>query len=112
VITWGYAIAADVDAFYRDRPVETIRAIVIKLDAEPAAIIGLAKEPDRDRAFSEYLPALKPHLKSMAVLRAIKAFMRWVESSKVPVYAISEGTGLLERLGFQRVNGEVFEWRG
>jgi hypothetical protein len=112
MITWGYATGAEVDALYQCRPHETLRAVVIKLDGVPAGIIGLAREPDRERMFSEYLLELKPLLRSMAVLRAIKAVMRWVESSRVPVYAISEGTGVLERLGFQHVTGEVFEWRG
>lgn len=111
-MTWGYATGTEVDLLYRRRPAETLRAIVIRLDDEPVAILGLAREPDRQRAFSEYLPALAPYLKSMPVLRAIMALMQWVKDSKVPVYAISEGTGVLERLGFQRLGGEVFVWRG
>lgn len=109
-ITWGPATASDVDALYAGRPRETVRALVIQVDGEPAGIIGLAQEPDRLRAFSESREALCPHLKCMPVLRAIKAFMKWVEESKVPVYAISEGTGLLERLGFVQFNGEEFRW--
>jgi hypothetical protein len=111
-ITWGIATAAEVDDLYSGRPRETLRAIIIRVDGVPAGIVGLAKEPDRDRAFSEYTEALCPHLKRMPVLRAIKAFMQWVESSRVPVYAISEGTGLLERLGFVRDHGEEFRWPG
>lgn len=110
MITWDTASSRDIDAFYQHRPRETLRAIAIRLNGEPVAIIGLAKEPDRDRAFSEYKPALCPYLKSMTVLRAIKAFMRWVEASRVPVYAVSEGTGLLERLGFQDIGEGVFVW--
>lgn len=111
-ITWGPAIAAEVDALYAGRPRETLRALVIRVDGKPAGIIGLAQEPDRLRAFSEYTADLCPHLKRIPVLRAIKAFMAWVTDSKVPVYAISEGTGLLERLGFVSDDGEVFRWAG
>lgn len=111
-ITWGPASAAEVDEFYSHRPRETLRALVIRVDGKPAGIVGLAQEPDRLRAFSEYTDELCPHLKRMSVLRAIKAFMKWVEESKVPVYAISEGTGLLERLGFVSDDGEVFRWAG
>jgi hypothetical protein len=111
-ITWSTATAAEVDELYSGRPRETLRALVIRVDGKPAGIIGLAQEPDRFRAFSEYTPELCPHLKRMPVLRAIKAFMAWVEASKVPVYAISEGTGLLERLGFVSDDGEVFRWAG
>ena len=109
-ITWGPASAADVDLLYAGRPRETLRALVICVDGKPAGIIGLAQEPDRLRAFSETRDALCPHLQRMPVLRAIKAFMKWVADSQVPVYALSEGTGLLERLGFVQFNGEEFRW--
>lgn len=109
-VSWGPATAADVDALYKGRPRETMRALVIRVDGEAAGIIGLAQEPDRLRAFSEVRDALCPHIRRMPVLRAIKAFMRWVEQSQVPVYAVSEGTGLLERLGFVQFNGEEFRW--
>lgn len=111
-VAWRYATASDVGALYQRRPNETLRAIVITLDGKPAAILGLAVEPDRYRAFSEHLPELVPHLKRMPVLRAIEHLMQWVKSSRAPVYAISEGTGLLERLGFKPVGPEIFEWRG
>jgi hypothetical protein len=109
-ITWGPASAAEVDALYAGRPRETVRALVIRVDGKPAGIIGLAQEPDRLRAFSEVREALCPHLRRMPVLRAIMAFMRWVRASKVPVYAVSEGTGLLERLGFVQLKGEEYRW--
>jgi hypothetical protein len=109
-ITWGPASASEVDALYTGRPRETVRALVLRLDGEPAGIIGLAQEPDRLRAFSETRKALGPHLRRMPVLRAIKAFMVWVHQSKVPVYAVSEGTGLLERLGFVQFKGEEYRW--
>lgn len=110
MISWRYATAADIDRFYEGRPRETMRAVAIILDDEPVGIIGLAKEPDRDRLFSEYKPELEPHIRRIAVLRAIKAVMAWVEASKIPVYAISEGTGILERLGFKQVSGEIYTW--
>lgn len=109
-ITWGPATASDIDVLFAGRPRETMRALVIRVDGEPAGIIGLAQEPDRFRAFSESREALCPHLRCMQVLRAIKAFMQWVRDSKVPVYAVSEGTGLLERLGFVQFKGEEYRW--
>ena len=110
MLTWDYATAADIDAYYEDRPRETMRAIVVKLDGAPVGIIGLAKEVDRDRAFSEFKPELQPHLKSMPVGRAIMAFVKWMNASRVPIYAISEGTGVLDRLGFRCVGGDIYEW--
>lgn len=110
MITVEPACAADVELLYRSRPGETLRAVVIKVDGKPAGIIGLAKEADRDRLFSEYTDELTPHLKSMTILRAIKLVMSWVESSRVPVYAIAENPPLLERLGFIRITDEVYLW--
>jgi hypothetical protein len=110
MLTWGYATAADIDAYYGDRPRETMRAVVIRMDGVAVGVIGLAKEVDRDRAFSECKPVLCAHLRSIVVLRAIKAFMKLVEASRIPVYAISEGTGVLDRLGFRHVDGDVYEW--
>jgi hypothetical protein len=110
LITWGYACSADVDALYSGRPYETLRAIVIRVNGEPAGIIGLAKEPDRDRAFSEYRPSLAPHLRTIPVLRAIKEFMTWVHASRVPVYAVAENPVLLQRLGFKKVAHDIYFW--
>lgn len=112
MLTWVFAEAKDIDAFYGNRPRETMRAIALRLNGECVGLIGLAKEPERDRAFSEYKPALEPYLqrKSMTILRAIKAFQGWLETSPVPVYAISEGTGILERVGFRPLDEEIYVW--
>jgi hypothetical protein len=111
-VAWRPARASDLKALYPVKPFETVRALVITVDGEPCGIIGLAKEPQCDRAFSEYRPALEPYLKRMAVLRAILAFMQWVKTNPVQVYALSEGTGILERLGFTHVTENFFVWRG
>lgn len=110
-LTWGYATGSDIDAFYGERPRESLRAVCVRMDDRPVVIIGLAKEPERDRLFSEYKPEMASHLGRITVLRALKCVMGWIESSKVPVYAISEGTGILEKLGFEQVVGDVYTWR-
>jgi hypothetical protein len=108
---WSYATASDIDEFYNGRPRESLRAVTVHMDGRPMLIIGIAKEPDRDRLFSEYKPEFAPYLKRMPVMRALKRVMSWVESSKVPVYAISEGTGILQRLGFKHETGPVYFWK-
>lgn len=113
MITWGYASASDIEAFYGEHPAVTIRAVIIHLDGVPAGVIGLAFEGDRARAFSEYRPELASHLKSIPVLRAIKAAQGMYASSVKPVVAVREGcSGILERLGFESVDGELYLWRG
>jgi hypothetical protein len=112
-LSWSAASTACIDAYYGERPRETIKAIVIRLDGQPAAIIGMAMEGDRMRAFSDHRPELVPYLKSMTVLRAIKAAQRMFSQSVRPVIAIRGAANcLLERLGFVLVTKEVLQWRG
>ena len=110
-IAWDYATSRDIDAFYQDRPRETLRAVVVRMDGEPVCLIGLAKDVDYDKVFSEYKPVLEPYLKSITVMRALKQFMKWVESSQVPVYAMSvTDSGILDKLGFEHISGELYQW--
>ncbi len=101
MIHFRYATAADVDRYYGERPAKTIRAIVVLLDTEPVGIVGLANEGDRYVAFSEYKPELEPHLKSMPVLRAVKAAQRMFLTATLPVVVCNTtNPALLKRLGF------------
>lgn len=110
-LSWSIATAADIDSFYGERPHETLRAVIIKLDGEPVGIIGMANERERSRAFSEYKPALEPHLKSITCMRAIKAAQRMFASSAKPIIAVREGCAeILERVGFVHVDGDVYLW--
>lgn len=113
MIAWRFASAADIERYYGERPSETMRAIVIEMDGVPAAIIGMALERTRMRAFSDYTPELAPFLKSMPVLRAIKAAQRMFAEASQPVVAVREGcSGLLERIGFVHVDGDTYLWHG
>jgi hypothetical protein len=111
-LTWDYATSADIDDYYGERPHETLRAIVVKLNGMPAGLLGLAKEADRDRAFTEYKPELEPYLKSIVVGRAIQALLKWVKASRVPVYALSDRDDVLTKYGFKHIQGEYYEWPG
>lgn len=108
MIRWRYATAADVDRYYGERPRQTMRAIVVLLDDEPVGIVGLANEGDRLVAFSEYKPELEPHLKSMTVLRVVKAAQKMILTASLPVI-VCETTNpkLLERLGFAEIEPGV-----
>ena len=108
MIGWRYASAEDVDRYYGERPATTLKAVVILLDGEPVGIAGLSRERDRMRAFSEFKPELEPHLKSMTVLRAVKAVQRMIHESPLPVIVQdSENPALMERLGFTEVQPGV-----
>lgn len=107
-ITHRYATAADVDRYYGEHPEPTTQAIVILLDDEPAGMAGITRERDRAIAFSEYKPALEPYLKTMPVLRAVKAAQKIIRSTTLPVLVFdSTNPALMERLGFRLIEPGV-----
>lgn len=90
----------------------TTRAVAILLNDEPVGIIGLAYGIDCATLYSDAKPELEPHLRRFEVLRAIKLAMKLVESCGREVYAKrQEGTDIVERLGFEQLEGEVYRWR-
>lgn len=110
-IAWRYAVAADITAYFGAPRLETCRAVVVTMDEKPVGIIALVSGGGCWTIQSEYKPELEPYLRSMPVLRAIKAAMRWVKSSHKRVYAIrDEGTDALLRLGFECIDGDVYQW--
>lgn len=91
----------------------TVRAVVVLVDDEPAAVIGLALGIDCATLYSDVKPALEPHLRRLPVLRALKLSMKLVKQCGRDVYAIRQsGTDLLPRLGFEHLEGEVYVWLG
>ena len=100
------------DFYYGSYP--TVRAICILLDGKPAGFIGLKKEGWYMGYFSEYSEALEPYLKTIPVLRAVKASIDLVKKERLPVLAKTDNTALLERLGFSHYvtldDGEVYRW--
>jgi hypothetical protein len=112
-LTWSVATAVDIDHFYGERPGPTMNAIAIKRGERPVAIIGMFRDGQRMRAFSEYVPEFEPHLRSMVTLRAIKAAQQMFRECRRPVIAVKgSDTGILERIGFVPVTDEVYSWRG
>lgn len=89
----------------------TMRAVAILLDGEPVAIIGIAYGLDCATLFADYKSEIDPYRKRMTVLRAIKLAMTLVESCGRDVYAKrQEGTDIVERLGFEHLENEVYRW--
>jgi hypothetical protein len=108
MISHRYATAEDCRRYYGDDPQRTIHAIVILLDDEPAAMIGLERRRDRFVCFSEFKPELEPHLKTMPVLRALKALKTMIHESPLPVIVQNTtNPKLIERLGFIQIQPGV-----
>lgn len=111
---------ADIKQFYPEMTT-SFRAWVCELDGEVRGIIGLALTRPAACMFSAFDEDLRPHLKSLTVLRLIKKAEAAVRASHLPVRAIAEKTEetasrMLERLGFEylgQLDGEkVYEWGG
>ena len=87
---------------------------MILLDGKVSGIIGLAREEWTSRLFSEHKPELEPFLKSVIIMRAVKAVMRWVREYPTDVFAVAKhekGCQILTRLGFERIGDrDVFVW--
>jgi hypothetical protein len=108
MISWRYATAADVDRYYGERPEQTIRAIAVLMDDEPVGMLGLEHAGDRFIAFSEFKPELEPLLKSIPVMRAVKAAQRMFQEAPLPVIVVNTSNPpLLERLGFVEIQKGV-----
>jgi hypothetical protein len=107
------ATAADIEAFYGHPWPTTLRAVVLVLEEKPVAVIGLSREGAAQKLFSDTKPEIEPYLaaKSMTVLRALKRVMGWVEASRLPVLAVADNPPLLERLGFERLEGDLYQCR-
>lgn len=89
----------------------TSRAVVVLLDDEPVAMIGLAYGQDCATMFSNMKPQLEPHKRRMPVLRAIKMAMLLAATCGRDVYAVrQEGTDILPRLGFEHYDGDIYKW--
>ncbi len=104
MIEYRFATAADIDSYYGERPEVTVRAIAVLLDGKPVGMLGLELRGNLAVAFSEFLPELEPHLKSITVGRAIKAAQALFRACPVPVIvANTSNPPLLERLGFSEI---------
>lgn len=113
---YRYATAADIERYYQEKLYPTMRAVVMTIDGEPSAVIGLARWAGFAQFFSEYRESYRQHLKSMTTLRALKLAMSMVEETPLPVYAAAEedepdSVRVLTRLGFVPVTENVYQWR-
>jgi hypothetical protein len=114
VISYRPATQADVVAFFGELPDETITAVAVLVDDEPACLIGMARDGNSCRVFSDYKPALEPYLaaKNLTLLRALKAAQKQWSETRMPVYTLQErGPEILIRLGFRRIDEGVYLWQ-
>ena len=111
MVTVRPAASADVLAYYGEPSRHTMQAVMLEKGGELVGIIGVATLPGRRVLFSEYKPELGDDIRSFAVRRAAIEMTRLAISSKLPVFSVKEEeSDVLERLGFERVSGDLYQW--
>ncbi|MBO9380023.1 hypothetical protein GG804_24965 [Sphingomonas histidinilytica] len=105
VVTSRPATAGDI-AFFYPNLCATVRAWIIELDGIAVGVIGIALSRPSHSIFSTFDEALRPHLRSMAIMRTIKRLEGYVERARGPVLAVRErnerqSVHILKRLGFR-----------
>lgn len=110
MLTFAPATRGDIERFYGGVR-ETLKAICVKRDGVPVAFIGIAIEPLHARFFSQYRDMTCAELcKSW---RAVRKAMRYVHESRKPVFSVAQndhGHKNLQRLGFVRLEEDVYAW--
>ena len=91
----------------------TIRSLSALIDGRVVGLLGVVREGPIGKYFCDISPELQPHLRSITIMRAIKASLELVKEYKGPVVAVAEhaeGCRLLNRLGFTHLDGEYYQW--
>ena len=107
------ATANDIEEFYGERPQGTTRADVAVMDGKVVGIIGITREFNYGKFFSDFAEELRPHLRSVTIMRAIKASLSYCEQYKGPVLALAdnaESCRIMHRLGFTHLHGGWYGW--
>lgn len=112
MVTVRPATAADILEYYGEPCRHTMNAVVIDKAGQLVGIIGVVTRFGQKVLFSEYRPELGNDIRSFAVRRAAIEMTRLAISSKLPVFSVKEEeSDVLERLGFERVSGDIYQWR-
>ncbi len=113
------ATASDIAGLHPEAAGTSYRAWACDLDEQPVGVIGLALTRPRACLFCAFDEALRPHLKSMPVMRLVKGVHDLIVSRGLPVFAIRDrnepkAAAILERLGFAHagiVEGDdIYMW--
>ena len=90
-----------------------MRALVAVLDGRVVGMLGVVREEGYGKYFCDFKDELKPYLKSITILRGIKATLRFCDEYRGPMIAVAEhaeGCRILERLGFTHLQGVYYGW--
>ena len=113
VITIRVATAEDFESFYGERPKGTSRATAAIMEGKCVGLIGVTRDESWGVYFSDFKDDLRPYLRSVAIMRAIKDSLKYCSQYRGPVLSLAndgEGCRLLNRLGFTHLHGGWYGW--
>jgi hypothetical protein len=91
----------------------TLKAFVITMDGVPHGFIGIVRENGIGKFFTDNSDELQPYLKSITIMRALKASLDWCREYRGPVIAIAttaQSCMTMQRLGFEHLQGTYYGW--
>lgn len=107
------ATQLDLETYYGDRNHGTMKAYVAEMDGELVGVVGVVRDRNCGRYFCDFKPELQPHLRSITIMRAVKASLRFADEYRGPLVAVAddaESCRLLNRLGFTHIQGVLYGW--
>lgn len=90
-----------------------MKAYVAEIDGELVGMIGVVRERDYGKFFCDIRPKLQPYLRSITIMRAVKAAHRFCDEYQGPIIAVAEdaeGCRILNRLGWTHLEGALYGW--
>lgn len=101
------ATKQDVESFYGDRPLLTVRAIVAELDGDVVAIAGFAMHQGLNLAFSDLRE--NTNASRVMIVKYAKKMAHWMRDTGLPIYVTenpqrSNSHRFLSLMGFVEVD--------
>jgi hypothetical protein len=90
-----------------------MRAIVAEMEGLVVGFIGVTREQGYGKLFVDFKPELQPYLRSITIMRAVKAAMKFADDYRGPIVAVAEhgeACRILNRLGWTHLDGDVYGW--
>jgi len=83
------------------------------MDNKCVGLVGVSRGDKWGIYFSEFKEELRPHLRSLPIMRAIKDSLKYCDQYRGPVLSLAkdgEGCRILHRLGFTHLHGGWYGW--
>lgn len=107
------ANALDVAALYDGPAKHSMRAVVVRVDGTPLGLGGIYYEDDKVIAFTRIKSELRQY--PFAIYKAAVEVMKMIDRRGKTVLAVADpdiprSHEFLEHLGFEQIDGEVYQW--